>query len=1223
MIGKNTPNSEMEKSTGLFEWKDGPLTLAVKYGYLGLFVNINSAPTKVIESLNSLLEPKDSEKDYKFEIRQNTKESEIAIHKNFLFIATCPLSKINDLSPALLNRFTIINLEDQLENATIEEEAIKCIIESENIIIKKKDEIIDKIHTIYKEMSLNMASLSKFVKATVKIIKFIENEENIEEIINYVKEITLTEKNDITIPTALQMKANEIFKNEQLSISNDERFYFKNSPNLKNLMTHIYFCSLCQIPVCLVGATGLGKTSMARAFSEIVRREIAISYSFHLETQLSDLYGVYNFESDKSVFQDGPIVKATENGQVFIADELNLGDESILQTMSIALEPGNEDFDYYVPDTGERKKRKNSFFFIACQNDLSTSGRRKLPDIIQKRLRIFEYPTPNVKDLKNSIEEMIKFEKSPDSKFQLYIDFPHRIANFMLKLNEMNIKEIGKWSMRNIRKLFRRITRQQQINNSYYYNITIEHQIVFYILGSIPGGIEQKLKIFNIISEILKETFDLNNNLKDKIKNCIESKPRIISKNIDGKEKLFLVKGDSEETLESKKQNNKIEKFTDAVGEAGILLEKPIKDSIEISSIYESLFYALFSHYKEPILLCGPSGYKSKLAKDILPDASSINFYPEISNSELIGNISLLSTYQSKEYYLKQICKICKSEEKLEDLRKELRQYYIEKEKDVTQKKEKNIREKRKKKAEEEKNKIENENILFEEEKKSDLKKNIKEKKDSKKITNKKTKKYNKDDKSPEKNNEKHIKEKEKKNDKKGIKKDLSEDENSENLEDDIESIEKEISDNSDSESEEENDNLSNDKNNKDIIDNDLFSPIKFDIIKKFENKIIEIILNSEKKNLILNSFIRIVEQLKKNLFEFNMNLNEETLGDFSSVFKTGILIEKILVQSPLITENLPNLPPAVIERCNDLFNYNPKINLSEDTSNTFTDENKELSDFSDTFRIIATSNELAIKNLSDAIQSRFSIIYTTSYTKEERKFLIKKLYPDILDIFYIFIEKYKEILKKDLPFLYITKILNILKILNEQFENPSNEKKIQNLYLAINLAIEFNMNNEMKQKRFKCCLDKVFSQTNLKKNNEFNDENNNDCEDKDPFEYKEGEIYSKFSDLSIKSPKIKEIKETKIAFIKPFNELLEHIFISISLHFPLIIEGGTGKGKKTAIYYIAKVLHYKVIYFNISNTTTVDDLFCKKMPIENNGNIIFDDIRSLLLNAIDREKKN
>ena len=87
------------------------------------------------------------------------------------------------------------------------------------------------------------------------------------------------------------------------------------------------------------------------------------------------------------------------------------------------------------------------------------------------------------------------------------------------------------------------------------------------------------------------------------------------------------------------------------------------------------------------------------------------------------------------------------------------------------------------------------------------------------------------------------------------------------------------------------------------------------------------------------------------------MNLNEEILGDITSVFKPGILIEKILTQSPLITENLPNLPPRVIERCNDLFNYNPKINLTEDTSNSFTYENKEISDFANTFRIIATSN--------------------------------------------------------------------------------------------------------------------------------------------------------------------------------------------------------------------------------------------------------------------------
>ena len=69
---------------------------------------------------------------------------------------------------------------------------------------------------------------------------------------------------------------------------------------------------------------------------------------------------------------------------------------------------------------------------------------------------------------------LIKFEKIEGSKFELYVDFPSRIANFMFNLNEANIPEVGKWSMRNIRKLYRRITRQQ-INDTSYFSITIEH----------------------------------------------------------------------------------------------------------------------------------------------------------------------------------------------------------------------------------------------------------------------------------------------------------------------------------------------------------------------------------------------------------------------------------------------------------------------------------------------------------------------------------------------------------------------------------------------------------------------------------------------------------------------------------------------------------------------------------------------------------------------------
>lgn len=152
-----------------------------------------------------------------------------------------------------------------------------------------------------------------------------------------------------------------------------------------------------------------------------------------METQLSDLYGIFNFEAGKAVIQDGPLVKTMENGQVFIADEFNLEEEAVLQTITIALEPADEKSMFLV--SGKKIERKKSFFFIACQNDLSTAGRKKLPQIIQKRLRTFEYPSPMIKDLQKSIKEMIRFKKIAGSKFELYVDFSSRIANFMFNLN--------------------------------------------------------------------------------------------------------------------------------------------------------------------------------------------------------------------------------------------------------------------------------------------------------------------------------------------------------------------------------------------------------------------------------------------------------------------------------------------------------------------------------------------------------------------------------------------------------------------------------------------------------------------------------------------------------------------------------------------------------------------------------------------------------------------
>lgn len=117
MIGKFTPKADTtDSSSGIFELRNWPLTLAVKYGYSRIFDNISSAPAKIIESLNAVLDPKDTEEYYYFEIPQNTSEPRIKINHDFLFIATCTLEQMEKLSPAFLNRFTVINLEDQFEH---------------------------------------------------------------------------------------------------------------------------------------------------------------------------------------------------------------------------------------------------------------------------------------------------------------------------------------------------------------------------------------------------------------------------------------------------------------------------------------------------------------------------------------------------------------------------------------------------------------------------------------------------------------------------------------------------------------------------------------------------------------------------------------------------------------------------------------------------------------------------------------------------------------------------------------------------------------------------------------------------------------------------------------------------------------------------------------------------------------------------------------------------
>ena len=413
LLGRYVPSPQTNEKSNIMNWEDGPLTKAIKEGYSGVFANISSAQTKVAERLNGLFDPKDTEEDYFFDLSENSDNPKIPINKNFLFVSTCNADKLKDLSPALLNRFMVINISNQLEKLRDSDikKLIKIILEIEyqgEDDIKIDEEIINLIFEKYNKLNLSMAKLTKFSKSIYRVYLECQRKINKKELVDYIENLLFKDKDILfNIPLIIKNKADDLFtKNQQTS--SDEKFYFKNSSSLKTLMIHLYVCSICRIPVCLVGPTGLGKTSMARAFSEYIRNEIATMYSFHLETQIDDIYGTFTFQNGLPVIIDGPLTLALKQGKIFIADEFNLAENTILQTLSIAFENSDENSFFLIPGIGSKIKYNKNFFFIACQNDLSTTGRKKLPHVIEKRFRVFEYPFPDLEDLKKKLSRYHK-----------------------------------------------------------------------------------------------------------------------------------------------------------------------------------------------------------------------------------------------------------------------------------------------------------------------------------------------------------------------------------------------------------------------------------------------------------------------------------------------------------------------------------------------------------------------------------------------------------------------------------------------------------------------------------------------------------------------------------------------------------------------------------------------------------------------------------------------
>ncbi|XP_013187576.2 midasin [Amyelois transitella] len=114
--------------------------------------------------------------------------------------------------------------------------------------------------------------------------------------------------------------------------------------NMRRLAVLIAKAFTFDEPVLLVGETGCGKTTICQVLATLSRRKL-LSVNCHMHTESSDFLGglrpVRQYKNDGRLFEwvDGPLIKAMEGGDMFLADEISLADDSVLERLNSLLEP--------------------------------------------------------------------------------------------------------------------------------------------------------------------------------------------------------------------------------------------------------------------------------------------------------------------------------------------------------------------------------------------------------------------------------------------------------------------------------------------------------------------------------------------------------------------------------------------------------------------------------------------------------------------------------------------------------------------------------------------------------------------------------------------------------------------------------------------------------------------------------------------------------------------